>query len=193
MPDDQNFYNKPINNSTNHTTTNQDLNALYDIMELPDDDQDLYAARLTKPPEVKPATNSEKRRAPASSNSSKISKPKATTQKKRIIVVPEEPAPDMMDEDEDIIMEPSTPSLPTQPMQPPNTPTVRHAQTAHPTADNNKETAAQTSRDQQGVKNKRSSIPVFDKINYDITADVLNKKADINIKDLIIAVPGLKQ
>jgi hypothetical protein len=103
-------------------------------------------------------------------------------------------APDTDDSDiemmDDItrIAEPST--LITQPYQPP-TPLLSKKQISKlPTTDNtsnsNRPTISKT-------KTKPRTEPISDRIDYNITSDVLNQKANIEMKDLLIAAPALKR
>lgn len=40
---------------------------------------------------------------------------------------------------------------------------------------------------------RKPSIPLSQKINYNIAKDIFNRKADIDVKDLIVAAPALKR
>lgn len=137
--------------------------------------QELYAARITKPPDVKTA--------PKLTGDKHVKKVnKTNNQKSKRLIVPENDDSDMeMYEDR------PGPSLLTQPYQPPAPPkpTFKTAQ-KQSTADNMTPTEKTT-------RIKRVMVPVSEQIEYNITQDVLDQKANIDMKDLLIAAPALKR
>lgn len=125
-------------------------------------EDDLYAARINRPPEVKKASLVKDKN---TKKFEKISKPQKNIKMKNV----------QISDDIDIMGDSpmvEDPPLLTQPF----TPKPSHQQI---------ETAIQ--------KKTRITTPVTSKISYRIEDDILNRKADINVKDLIIAVPALKR
>lgn len=128
-------------------------------------EDDLYAARINKPPEVKKANLIKDK------NIKKVYK---TTKPQKIIKIKNV----QISEDINIIEDSpilEDQSLLTQPFAP--KPSFQQLEDS-----NNNLT-----------KKPRDNIPITSKITYKIEDDILNRKADINVKDLIIAVPALKR
>lgn len=125
-------------------------------------EEDLYAARLSKPPEVRKASTSK------DTENKKITKP-LKTQKNIMTTIKNTTIDDdsMIDspmvEDPPLLTKPFAPKLSSQVI-----PSVEKKVRATP-------------------------IPISSKISYCIEEDILNRKADINTKDLITAVPALKR
>ncbi|KAG2228476.1 hypothetical protein INT48_003705 [Thamnidium elegans] len=168
----QNFQKNPQNNS-NPEKNYQALNLL---------NHDLYAARASKPPVVKTANKI--------ANDKHLKKINKNVQKPRKVIIPNDDESDieMMDED-------AGPSRLLAQAYQLLTPIISHANTSkQPTTDNMNvmKTSADKATGQKDVKTKRYIQPISDKISYNIAEDVLEKKANIDMKDLLIAAPALK-
>ncbi|KAG2191664.1 hypothetical protein INT47_008602 [Mucor saturninus] len=85
---------------------------------------------------------------------------------------------------------PGPSTLLTQPYQPiaPKAPTLTNTAINLPTREN-----IIYDIDNDGNIARRKITPLSERISYDITEDILNRKADINVKDLLIAAPSLKK
>lgn len=137
-------------------------------------EEDLYAARITKPPEVK-KTNLTKDK--NTKKIEKITKPQKNIKNKEKIIEKNieiiEESPDiedsiMKDDPQPLLTQPFAPKLPHQSIS---------TNSNYPT----------------NSKKVRQTIPINSKISYRIEEDILNRKADIYIKDLITVVPALKR
>lgn len=126
------------------------------------EDDDLYAARLSKPPEVKKANLTKDNN---NKKIEKLPKPQKNIKKintKKIILEEDEDDSPMMEVEQPLLTQPFTPKPSHQIIS--TTSTI-----------------------------KKPRTPITSKISYDIGSDILNRKADIDVKDLITAVPALKR
>lgn len=173
---DQNFYQK-----TNNTQQNQALNLL---------NNDLYAARLSAPPKVTASTN----KLTKDPQNKKITKTEKAPIKK---LNNKKNQKNVLHEPMEITEESSTgPSLLTQPY--PNAPIMAPKEIILPTADNIIHDIDNNGNIVNNIKNNKTKAirkisPLSERISYDITEDVLSRKADIDVKDLLIAAPSLKR
>ncbi|KAG1084526.1 hypothetical protein G6F42_021748 [Rhizopus arrhizus] len=124
---------------------------------------DLHAARLSKPPEVSKAK-------PLSKDKIQKKVTKSIQKQKKQIIVPDSP----------MIPEPHEPMAIDQPSQPsvlvqPFTPTLPH------------QTIKKVSK-----PTNRNVVPITSKISYDVK-EILERKADINVKDLLTVAPSVKR
>lgn len=126
-------------------------------------EDDLYAARLSKPPDVKPTNLTKDKINKKIEKSSKPQKNVKNIKTKKIIDIdPQDDSP--MIEDQPLLTQPFAPKP------------------AHQDIINIENTVT-----------KKTRSPITSRISYDIGEDILNRKADIDVKDLIIAVPALKR
>jgi hypothetical protein len=124
----------------------------------------LYAARIQKPPEVKKTTVIKDNKTKKIEKPSKTQKNLNKSNTKKLL--DDEPIEDdHIMEDQPLLTQPYAPVL----------------------------SAKQIDESQNLTKRIRSNVPVTSKISYSIENDILNRKADIDVKDLIIAVPALKR
>lgn len=86
------------------------------------------------------------------------------------------------------------PSLLTQPYQPP-TPILSNKKLSNiPTTENmNNISNPNIINLESKQKSKRKITPLSDRIDYNITSDIFERKANIEMKDLLIAAPALKR
>lgn len=151
---------------------------------------ELYATRLTKPPEVKTSG-----KITQDKQTKKVNKAPTVKRTRRLITPDEDSDSDieMMDE----IPATSSSTLLTQPYRPP-TPKLGHKTLEkHPSTDNMKSRTKSnrvTIDEENAIKTKRNMrTPISEQIDYNIANDVLNKKANIDMKDLLVAAPALKR
>lgn len=175
---DKTFYQKS-NNSISH----QPLNLL---------NHDLYASRLTAPPKVQTDNIKKLTKDPQTKKKITKSSEKAPIKKPNNQKTNQKNQADPMDITEESLAGPST--LLTQPYAPimankeivfPNNENIIHS------INDNGNIVENTKNNKTKAKKIVSSLS--ERINYNITEDVLSRKADIDIKDLLIAAPSLKR
>lgn len=129
-------------------------------------EHDLFAARISKPPEVKKASMIKDNKTKKIEKKIKPQKNNITSHHNNNIIDIENIEDDNMEiEDRPLLTQPFAPK-------------PSHISLSHTTPN---------------TKKTRNNTPISSKISYDIEKDILNRKAEIDVKDLITVVPALKR